>query len=261
MLRSNTPPEDAEGLQKNLKKHYLDREKSKNNKFVLCMRNEGLSARDGESLLMWDMYTQKSNSAVKISFDKEKITQYLKSVFDKISCSLIDKNVQYDNSDLQPDTGDLLFRKDVNFSFEQEYRFVAELSESPEDPFYPVNSIPARPFNPKSYMWLKEEEHSLITRIHDQMPNQVGDSNFITDHGFYIPLDYFKHTNLIAHIQFSPYCSELNKQNIRYLAKTYLFPQLISTTIRGCNSQYPETIENHNRIRNSSFDGTVNKIW
>ena len=88
---------------------------SESTKYVLCLRDE---SENNEMLLMWDMYTNKSPFAVKVVFNKEKLISQVTDFFkNKKNCHLVHKKCVYDNSDYNHDNEDLLFRKDINYSF------------------------------------------------------------------------------------------------------------------------------------------------
>lgn len=230
---------------------------NKKNMFLLCCRNENPNVlAKSEFLLMWDMYTNKSDLAVKVAFNKEKLITYFESIFKIGNIDFCHKNVLYNNSDLKSE--ERLFRKDINYSFEQEYRFILETGDSSENLFAPYccRKFPETPLNIKSFKWVEEKHSELFQNLNDQQCQHIVNMQQESEKGYYVPLDYIKNSDLIDHVQFSPYCSQLTKRNLGYLIKTLLFPQLSYTFLEGCGSE--ETIYKHSKIKTSSFDNTVN---
>lgn len=142
---------------------------SLNRTFALCCRKEDPSdISKGELLLMWDMYTNKSDLAVKIAFNKDNLIQYFESIFKAGNMKLSYNEVEYSNTDQRVEKR--FFRKDINYSFELKYRFIIERVDDSKNLFAPYckREFTFMPLDIKKFGWADQKCVNLFESIKDQ---------------------------------------------------------------------------------------------
>jgi hypothetical protein len=237
------------------KKLHLNNEAMKNinNEYILCMRDE---SDNNEMLLMWDMYTEKSPFAIKVTFNKLKLIQAINEFFTNKKCSINHQKCLYNNDDCNLKNNDIYFRKDINYSFENEYRFIITPPENISwggkrgDIHKKIDeSLDIKTRQAIEFLQVNKQNFSL---------NSIGGSlDYNNPNGCYMPLNF----DLIDHIVITPYANPFSKTTITYLSKLFIFPEVINENGMGWSHENLKSQQFCYKIRNSQWEQNTKNLF